>query len=306
MTERPSAAWAPPGPVESVYAGRGLSVPAEPMQTRTKAERASLPSGENEGAPLVSVVLPTYNEREALPPLLRALGEVLSRRTFRSEIVVVDDDSPDGTADAARSTTLPVPLTVRVRKGERGLASAILLGLGEARGRVAVVMDADGSHPVETVLPLVRAVVEDGAEMALASRYMSGGETRDWPLGRQLISHGATFLARPLTSARDPMTGFFALDRAILSRSPLDPVGYKLALEILVRARPSPIKAVPFVFTERSAGRSKMGAREVVRYLRHLGRLYRFRIFTRGPSGSGPGGPGGASRRPNERLDPQG
>ncbi|EQD35922.1 dolichyl-phosphate beta-D-mannosyltransferase [mine drainage metagenome] len=264
------------------------------------------PRSSDPGPPsLVTVILPTYNEREALPPLLRALGEILSRQGFRSEILVVDDDSPDGTAEVARSTALPVPLTVRVRRGERGLASAILFGLREAGGRVAVVMDADGSHPAVTVLPLVKAVVEGGAEMALASRYTSGGETRDWPLGRRLISHGATFLARPLTSARDPMTGFFALDRAILSRSSLDPVGYKIALEILVRSRPAPIQEVPFVFTERSVGRSKMGAREMARYLRHLGRLYRFRILNQRPRGSGRGGPGGTSPRPVERLDPQ-
>jgi dolichol-phosphate mannosyltransferase len=259
-----------------------------------------------EAPPDVTVVLPTYNERDSLPSLLRALGEVLPRQGFRSEVLVVDDDSPDGTAEVARSMPMPVPLTVRVRKGERGLASAILLGLREARGRVAVVMDADGSHPVGTVPPLARAILGREAEMALASRYMRGGETRDWPLGRRLISHGATFLARPLTSARDPMSGFFAVDRSILDRTSLDPVGYKIALEILVRSRPFPIKEVPFVFTERSVGQSKMGTREIARYLRHLGRLSRFRIFTRRPRAHGRGGSGGPSYRPGEGLDPQG
>ena len=269
-------------------------------------DRSFPSSPDDDPPPLVTVVLPTYNEREALPPLLLSLGETLSPQPFRSEVLVVDDDSPDGTAAVARATALPVPLTVRVRKGERGLASAILLGLREARGRVAVVMDADGSHPAVTVVPLVRAVVEGGAEMALASRYMSGGETRDWPFFRRLISHGATFLARPLTSAHDPMSGFFALDRGILARATLDPVGYKLALEILVRCRPAPIKEVPFVFTERSVGRSKMGTQEMMRYLRHLGRLYRFRLLPRRLRGPGRGGSGDPSPRPGEGVDPQG
>ena len=251
--------------------------------------------------PGVTLILPTYNERLSLPPLLHQLSERLQGQPWSWEILVVDDDSPDGTAQAARDSGIPGPLRVIVRSGERGLASAILRGLWEARGRVALVLDADGSHPPELVVPLVDEVLSGRCEMALASRYIRGGSTRGGPLRRRFLSRGATLLARPLTPVKDPMSGFFAVDREILSRARLDPVGYKIALEILARCRPAPVREIPFEFRDRREGESKMGAGEVLRYLRHLGRLYRFRLAGRLPLGQR-GGPGVS---PGGLLPPQ-
>lgn len=231
------------------------------------------------------MVLPTYNERQTVGNTLRQLDEQLSRQGFTSEILVIDDFSADGTADAVSRTPMHVPTRMIVRRKDRGLASAILTGFKEARGSVCVVLDADGSHPASLVPVLAAKVLSHQAEMAIASRYADGGGIRDWKWHRKLLSAGATLLARPLlhgAKVKDPMSGFFALRRSVLSRSRVNPIGFKIGFEILVRCRPWPVVEVPYFFQDRVAGRSKLSGRQVADYIRHLGQLYRFSIF--GPS----------------------
>src|SRR5271170_1483423 len=184
----------------------------------------------------VTVILPTYNERESLEQLYPRLLPVVER--LGGEVVIVDDGSPDGTAAFARTLTGPVRCTVIERPGVRGLASAVLSGVAHAEGDLLVVMDADGSHPPERVPELVAAVTVGGAEMALGSRWAAGGRAPGLTARRRAVSGTARWLARPLTNVRDPMTGFFAVRKQILGRAPLAPVGYKIALEILVKCRP--------------------------------------------------------------------
>jgi dolichol-phosphate mannosyltransferase len=246
----------------------------------------------------VSVILPTYNERECLTALKPRLDAALL--PFRSEVVVVDDDSPDGTGDLVRAAERTGGWRLLARKGRRGLASAVLDGIADSEGEVIVVMDADGSHPPET-LPLLIGPLRSGqAEMVLASRFVPGGSDLGLHGARRAVSYLATRLARPLTKVRDPMTGFFALRREILRGAVLTPLGYKIGLEILVKCRPRRVLEVPFVFEGRIAGTSKLGSRQVAAYVRHIGRLYRWR-FT---------GPGRASStrypppRPRTTTDP--
>lgn len=231
------------------------------------------------GRPLVSVILPTYNEREALEKLYPTLAPIVAR--LGGEIVIVDDGSPDGTATFARTLTGPAPCAVVERPGIRGLASAVLTGFARASGELLVVMDADGSHPPEVIPSLVDAIRPGGAELALGSRWVAGGTAPGLTVGRRLVSSAARGLARPLTRVRDPMSGFFAVRRSILGRAPLTPVGYKIALEILVKCRPSPFVEVPFTFQPRLAGHSKLGQRAVANYVRHLARLYVFELTPR-------------------------
>jgi dolichol-phosphate mannosyltransferase len=222
--------------------------------------------------PLVSVILPTYNEREALEKLYPILAPVVAG--VGGEIVVVDDASPDGTAAFARTLNGSVRCTVIERPGVRGLASAVLTGAARAEGDVLVVMDADGSHPASVVPALVDAVTTGGAEMALGSRWIAGGHAPGLSTGRRVESTMARCLARPLTDVHDPMSGFFAVHAKLLGRAPLTPLGYKIALEILVKCRPEPHVEVPFVFGPRLAGESKLGRRVIGNYLQHLVRLY--------------------------------
>jgi dolichol-phosphate mannosyltransferase len=209
--------------------------------------------------------------------LLRQLDDCLEVQPFTSEIVVVDDNSPDGTADAVSATEMLVKTRVVVRKGEKGLASAVMRGFDEARGRVCVVMDADGSHPVQAVPKIIEPVLSGGAEMAIASRYVPGGGIENWRPRRRILSLGATLVTKPLThgkDVRDPMSGFFAIDKRILGRAKVNPIGYKIGFEILVRCNPRPVVEVPYQFQDRKGGESKLGPRQVADYVVHMGQLY--------------------------------
>ena len=149
-------------------------------------------------------------------------------------------------------------------------------------GNWCVVMDADLSHPPEAI-PGMIARLDDGADFVIGSRYVSGGTTdSNWGLLRWLNSKVATWLARPLTRAKDPMAGFFALRRTTFERATaLNPIGYKIGLELLVKCRCVRVDEVPIHFADRQHGESKLSFREQLRYLQHLGRLYSHRIFKR-------------------------
>ncbi len=227
--------------------------------------------------PAVSVILPTYNERASLELLYPALAAALTG--LAAELVVVDDGSPDGTAAFARSLQVPVPTRVVERAGKLGLASAVEAGFAAAQGETLVVMDADGSHPPDALPALVDAVRPGRAEFALGSRWVPGGRAPGLTVGRRVLSAGAALLARPLVTVRDPMSGFFAVRRDVLSRGTLAPIGYKIGLEVLVKCHPSPVVEVPIVFRPRAAGESKLGRGEIGHYLRHVFRLYGWRLF---------------------------
>ncbi len=222
------------------------------------------------GTPRASVIVPTLNEADNLEHLVRGLMRVLPD----AEVVVVDDASTDGTAEKARDLARSFPVQVLERRDERGLASAVLAGLRRAQSDVCVVMDADLSHPTEMVPRLVEAV-ERGADLAVGSRYVSGGAVAGWPWSRRLTSRAGVLLGRLFTRVRDPMSGFFCLRKSLLGGVPLRPVGFKILLEILARVRPAAVAELPIRFTDRDAGRSKFGwsqRREFLRQIWTLGR----------------------------------
>jgi dolichol-phosphate mannosyltransferase len=228
----------------------------------------------------ISVVVPTYNESKNVPVLYERLTAALDAAGRPFQLLVVDDDSSDGTG--AVVDALGPNARAIVRKGERGLATAVIRGLQDADNDLCVVMDADLSHPPETVPELARKV-EEGAPFAIGSRYIDGGRTQDWSALRAVNSWGATILARPLTKVRDPMSGFFAVRRSTIPFGELNPVGYKIALEILVKSGVKEPLEIPIVFTDRLHGESKMTMKEQYRYILHLARLY---AYTFGPTKS--------------------
>ncbi len=219
--------------------------------------------------PRASVVVPTYNEVENIPALVRRIATAMPD----AEIVVVDDASPDGTAARARGLQEEYPVMVVERTDERGLSTAVLRGLAEARSDICVVMDADLSHPPEAITALVQAV-ERGADIAVGSRYVRGGRIEGWPLPRRLASKIGTLLARPLTPVRDPLAGFFCLRRSLLQGAALKPRGFKILLEVLARTQPAVVVEVPIRFEDRGAGASKFSGREQREYLAQLWSLY--------------------------------
>jgi dolichol-phosphate mannosyltransferase len=225
--------------------------------------------------PAVSVVVPTYREVENIPALVARL-EALRAAGLDLELVLVDDDSRDGTEALVTSLGLPWVRLV-IRTADRGLSPAVVEGLRRARGELLVVMDADLSHPPEKI-PELLAALRAGADFAVGSRFVAGGSTEaGWGLFRWLNSKVATLLARPLTTLRDPMAGFFALRRETFEAArALDPIGYKIGLELLVKCRCARVVEIPIRFLDRRLGESKLTLREQVNYLRHLARLYAF------------------------------
>jgi dolichol-phosphate mannosyltransferase len=230
----------------------------------------------------VSIVVPTYNERDNLAPLAERVFTALTPQS--AELLIVDDSSPDGTAELAQQLAKRYPVRCLVRRDERGLATAVIAGLREARGELCVVMDADLSHPPEAIPKLLEALHDPRVPMVIGSRFVPGGRVDlHWPLHRRLNSWVARVLARPLTRARDMMAGFFCVRRRELELDRLNPIGYKIALELIVRHRWKNVVEVPITFSDRAAGQTKLNVGEQLRYLRHLARLYSYALFGRKP-----------------------
>jgi dolichol-phosphate mannosyltransferase len=227
---------------------------------------------------MLSVVVPTYNEVGSVPKLAERLHTALGARDW--ELVIVDDGSPDGTADIAAALAPRIPTNVVRRAGKGGLASAVIAGFAAARGDILVVMDADLSHPPELV-PALLSAIEDGADLAVGSRYVAGGGVEDWPIKRQIVSRVACLMGSALVPVRDATSGFFALRRSVIDGVTLNPIGFKIGFEVIARGRYRSVVEVPYTFRDRELGASKFGRREVGQYVVQLGQIARDKLLRR-------------------------
>lgn len=229
-----------------------------------------------------SIIVPTLNEAGNVSRLLEGLQAAIPDLESKYEIIFSDSGSSDGTSLEIQSwqDKLPVKLYQTIRN--RGLAKAVLAAASIARGDIIVVMDCDLSHPVDKVEQLIHWVKDRGYDMAIGSRYIDGGSTPDWPLKRRLISRVATFPARFFTSVKDPMAGFFAVNKELIKDAENIKGGFKIAFEILTQSG-SDCKVVelPIAFRDREYGKSKMGKRVIFEYLRQLLRLTLIKIGLR-------------------------
>ncbi|MBN1367221.1 MAG: polyprenol monophosphomannose synthase, partial [Dehalococcoidales bacterium] len=219
----------------------------------------------------ISIIIPTYNEKDNVVPLLEKLHFVLSG--FKYEVVLMDDNSRDGTIELAQSLSAKYPVRIIVRKGVRGLAISVADGFKAAKGDYFVVMDADLQHPPTLIPQLVRAL-EDGADMAVASRYVKGGGMENWSTTRKIISKGAIMISHILLpvsrNVKDITSGFFALKREVVDGVELKPIGWKILLETLYMGKIRKVVEVPFVFALRTKGTSKLNFRQQIEYLKHI------------------------------------
>lgn len=238
-----------------------------------------MPDRDQETPVQISVIVPTLNESGNVRELVEGVLAACSKAGLSPEIIVVDDGSTDGTREIIEEMGRSLPVRLLPRAAKTGITSAVLDGFSIARSRILGCMDADLSHPPEVVPLLLEPILEGEADMAVGSRYMPGGGVSEWPLRRQLISRTAGWLSRPLTEVRDPMSGFFFLRREILSGSILNPRGWKICLEILVKASPGRVIEVPYTFANRAEGSSKMGVGTIGGFLHNLVDLYAFRYF---------------------------
>lgn len=221
-------------------------------------------------------MVPTYNEAGSLPLLVDRLAKAFAGREW--ELVVVDDGSPDGTADLAEGLGKAHPIRVVRRPGKAGLASAVVAGFAAAKGDVLLVMDADLSHPPE-VAPKLADAIASGADLAVGSRYVAGGGVMDWPMKRQVVSRVACLMGQVLVPVRDSTSGFFALRRSVIDGVTLNPIGFKIGFEVMARGTYKKVVELPYTFRDREHGASKFGQREVVQYVQQLGQVARDKIF---------------------------
>jgi dolichol-phosphate mannosyltransferase len=259
----------------------------------------------------VSIIVPTYNESHNIIGLLESIERSVPQSLY-SEVVVVDDNSPDKTGEMAesfsddtgkrsssqvrqvRQTNIAdiefdadnkihssnYDLKVIHRPEKKGLVSAILEGIRFSKGQYILVMDADFSHSPSLIPTMVNELMNPNVDIVVASRYIEGGGVKGWPLKRRLISKGAVKIAQyglPIKKeVKDPMSGFFALKRHVLDNLKIDSSGYKILLEILVKANNAKVKEIPYTFIDRKLGKSKLDKTVVWDYIKALYHLYRY------------------------------
>jgi dolichol-phosphate mannosyltransferase len=249
--------------------------------------------------PSLSIIIPTYNESENILKLIGAIKSNLPSNII-TEIIVVDDNSPDGTGKIVEnyihnnigtdsslqqqqfhSKVDNQKCLVRIihRKDKTGLIPAILEGIESSIGESILIMDADFSHPPETIPLLVEELRRDPNCIVIGSRYISRGSIIGWPYKRRVISKGAAKIARhglKVRNVSDPMSGFFAFPRHVIKNIKFDTKGFKILLEILVKSRDIRVKEVPYTFRDRKSGQSKMNFNVILDYAGAVWQLYRY------------------------------
>lgn len=220
----------------------------------------------------ISVIIPTFNEAKNIGILIKKIDECLYDIDY--EIIVVDNNSTDGTKELAEK--LSKIYSVRFIFKTLDLSNAVLEGFKCTNGDIIGVLDGDLSHPPEKIKEFIKKIEKENYDLVVGTRK-KGGSVEKWPLHRKLISKLGEILAKPLSkNCSDPMSGFFFLKRDIINNVNFSPIGYKILLELLVKANFKKFYELPYTFKNRESGQSKLNYKEYSRYMRHLLRLYFF------------------------------
>ena len=228
-----------------------------------------------------SIVIPTYNEAGGIERLLRSLADLFKAHGLDGEVIVVDDNSPDGTGAIVDRLSAELPVRCLHRPGKLGLSSGVIDGWKAARpdSKALGAMDADFSHDVAILPKMVEALASGAYGLAIGSRYVKGGGITNWPARRIITSKVACWLARPLTNVKDITSGYLLVKREALEGVELDPIGFKIGLEVIAKAHYGRAIEIPYVFTDRIVGESKLNQKEIFNYLKQLRKLYGARVF---------------------------
>jgi len=230
----------------------------------------------------VSVIIPTFNESENICNVLESIKEHMPKIDI--EAIVVDDNSPDGTGKIVEEYVKSMrdiagySISVIHRKAKNGLSSAIIDGLKKSSGDTVVVMDSDLSHPPQIIPKMLETLKQTQCDIVVASRYVTGGAINGWTLKRKLMSKVATKIAKKglgITSS-DPMSGFFAFRRKITDGLKFDAIGYKILLELLVKTKGVKVEEIPYTFTNRKLGSSKLDTSTIIDYCKSVWKLYKY------------------------------
>jgi len=230
----------------------------------------------------VSVIIPTFNESENICNVLESIKEYMPKIDI--EAIVVDDNSPDGTGKIVEEYVKSMrdiagySVSVIHRKAKNGLSSAIIDGLKKSTGDMVVVMDSDLSHPPQIIPKMLETLKQTQCDIVVASRYVAGGAIHGWTLKRKLMSKVATKIAKKglgITPS-DPMSGFFAFRRKITDGLKFDAIGYKILLELLVKTKGVKVEEIPYTFTNRKFGSSKLDTSTIIDYCKSVWKLYKY------------------------------
>ncbi len=225
----------------------------------------------------LTVVVPTYNEKTNVISVANAIHNCLAGESF--EVLFVDDSTDAESLDILNSLAAKHSF-VRVlhRHGEKGLGTAVVRGFEEAKGQFVAVMDADMQHPPEVLAQMLERIRE-GYDIVIPSRFIPGGDDGGLSPIRKFISWGARVMGQALLKrvrrVTDPTSGFFMMRKNVIQGVVLQPIGWKILMEVLVRGHYQTVLEIPYCFHEREAGASHMSFGEQVNYLRHLASLFR-------------------------------
>jgi dolichol-phosphate mannosyltransferase len=223
--------------------------------------------------PDLSIIIPTYNEEETIQATIQKISYIIRNSDISFEIIVVDDNSTDETQQLVVdliARRYPVVLITRTK--DPGLSQSVMAGIERAKGSVVVVTDADLSHSIEIIPDMYKEVKNNNVDIAIGSRYAYGGGIEDWPLKRRIISWGATTLSKILfPQITDPVSGFFGIKRDLVLNTPnIKPRGYKILLEFLGKCKWNKITELPYTFTNRKRGNSKLKTTTIIDFIKQL------------------------------------
>ncbi|MDP2923620.1 MAG: glycosyltransferase [Candidatus Omnitrophota bacterium] len=228
---------------------------------------------------LVSIIVPTYKEAGNIELLTKRIAKALAGAKHDYEILIVDDNSMDDTEHIVKALSNNYPIRLKIRYGNKDLSQAVVDGFRLARGDIFVVMDADLSHPPEKLPDLIGPVLREECDFSIGSRFIKGAGIEGFSMLRNLNAFVSRALARLFTNTSDPMSGLFCFRKDLIKDlSVLNPVGFKVGLEILVKSDIKRIKEIPFHFGLRVYGESKLSLIHQLEYIRHLFRLSLYKI----------------------------
>ncbi|MEK9656976.1 MAG: glycosyltransferase family 2 protein [bacterium] len=224
---------------------------------------------------ITSIIIPTYNEAANIPIILPKICETLEKEKINYEILVVDDDSKDNTEKAVLKESINKPIRFISRAGkERGLSISVMEGFQKAQGSIYVIMDADLSHPIETLPNMIRPIAENKKDICIGSRFIKGGGIKGWPWYRKVISKSAAILSYGVCKIKDPTSGYMAVRKETIKNKALNPISWKIVLEIICKCPNARKEEIPIIFKDRTYGQSKLTIKEQYNYIKHLKDLY--------------------------------
>jgi len=231
----------------------------------------------------LTVLIPTFNERENIGRMIAIVDAICRTNAINEEILVVDDNSRDGTIGVVETLMSEHPnLHLLVRLENPGLSQSLYDGMLHAQADFVQCIDCDFSHPPEKILLFYHYLHDKGYDMVIGSRYVRGGEVINWPVMRRVLSSGAALLGRLLIPhVMDSGSGFFAINRRILDGAHLSPRGFRMGFEILGKANWTRVREIPIVFKDREFGESKLKFRIICDFLIQCGSILKYNIIER-------------------------